>query len=78
MDMKTTAEHKPIISHDEIRKAAYQIWQTEGSQPGRHQAYRLKAEQQLLAARQPENGQTKNPGAIRNEGLVGGCGGQVG
>jgi hypothetical protein len=63
--MQTAAEQKPTLSHDEIAKAAWDIWQQEGCPQGRDQEYWLKAEQQLLAAKNGRNGRALNSAVKR-------------
>lgn len=70
--MNVTSEPKPALNHDEIANLAWQIWQAEGGQPGRDQEYWLKAEQQLLKARQPNSDRTNGSGAKRKAASSGG------
>ena len=55
--MNATAQHNPVLNHDEIAKLACQFWQAEGGQSGRDKEYWLRAERQLRAISQEGNGQ---------------------
>jgi hypothetical protein len=54
--MQTTMEQQQTLNHDEIAKAAWLIWQQEGCQHGRAQEHWVRAEQQLLAAKNGQSG----------------------
>jgi hypothetical protein len=58
--MQTTMERQQTLSHDEIAKAAWLIWQQEGCQHGRALEQWVKAEQQLLAAKNGQSGGAVN------------------
>jgi hypothetical protein len=59
--MKTPIDQKPALSRDEIAKLAWQLWEKDGCQHGRDQEYWFRAEQQLLAAKQPVSNRAPNP-----------------
>gem|GEM_PF-2382682 len=59
-DQEGNIQSHRTVFHGEIAKAAWQLWQTEGCQPGHDLEYWLQAEQQLLAARQPASGRSMN------------------
>jgi hypothetical protein len=63
--MQTTMEQQQMLNHDEIAKAAWLIWQQEGCQHGRAQEHWVKAEQQLLAAKNGPSGGAVNFPAMR-------------
>ena len=63
--MRTTTEQQQTLNHDEIAKAAWLIWQQEGCQHGRAQEHWIKAEQQLLAAKNGQSGGAVNSPAKR-------------
>ena len=44
------------LNYDEIARVAWGLWQAEGCPQGRDQEHWLKAEQQLLAAKNGQNG----------------------
>ena len=52
MIMSATMVQKKSISRFEIARTAWLIWKNEGCQTGRDEEYRVRAEKQLLAARQ--------------------------
>jgi len=59
--MQNGTEPMPTFGHDDIAKAAWNIWQQEGRPEGRDQEHWLKAEQQLLMARNGRSGPPLNP-----------------
>jgi hypothetical protein len=61
--MQTTEQQ--TLNHDEIAKAAWLIWQQEGCQQGRALEHWVKAEQQLLAAKNGQSGGAVNSPAKR-------------
>lgn len=61
--MQTATEQKLTLNYDEIAQAAWDIWQQEGCQHGRDQEHWLKAEQQLLAAKNGQGGKPLNSAA---------------
>jgi hypothetical protein len=63
--MKTAIEQKITPSRDEIANLAWQLWEKEGSQHGRDQEYWFRAEQQLLAAKQPQPSPTFTSASAR-------------
>ncbi len=63
--MQTTMEQQQMLNHDEIAKAAWLIWQQEGCQHGRAQEHWVKAERQLLAAKNGQSGGAVNSPAKR-------------
>jgi len=65
MIMNLGAEQKVVLNHDDIANLARQIWQSEGSQPGRDLEYWLQAERQILTVRRLGKKQPKTAGAKR-------------
>lgn len=63
--MQTATEQEPTLNCDEIAKAAWYIWQQEGCQHGQDQEHWLKAERQLLAAKNGQSGGPLNSPAKR-------------
>jgi hypothetical protein len=61
--MQATTELKPTITHDEITKAAWLIWESEGCQLGRDHQYWYRAKQQVLAMKQQEHSRLNDLGA---------------
>lgn len=57
MDVKTT---RTSVSHDEIARRAYEIWQSRGCPPGDGSEDWQAAEAELLAARTDRNGTTQD------------------
>jgi hypothetical protein len=53
--MQKATEQQQRLSHDDIAKVAWSIWEQEGCPPGRDQEHWLKAEQQLLAAKSEQS-----------------------
>jgi hypothetical protein len=53
--MMQRSTEQQMLSHDDIAKAAWSIWQQEGCLPGRDLEHWLKAEQQLLAAKREQS-----------------------
>jgi hypothetical protein len=64
--MNAIIEQKPALNHDDIANLARQIWQSEGGQEGRDLEYWLKAERQILAAKQQTSRQMNDAVAKRN------------
>ncbi len=54
--LEVTAVSETVLSQDQIRERAYQIYQDRGAQDGQAQQDWLAAEQQILTVR--KNGQT--------------------
>jgi hypothetical protein len=70
IDMNAINEQtRGLNHHNDVANLARQIWQSEGGQQGRDQEYWLKAERQILAARQQKSrpaSQVNEAGAQRN------------
>jgi hypothetical protein len=63
--MQTTMEQQQTLNQHEVAKAAWLIWQQEGCQHGRAQEHWIKAEQQLLEAKNRQSGKIVNSAAKR-------------
>jgi len=57
--MNAIKQQSPVLNQAEVARLACQIWQQEGSQAGRDQEYWFRAEQQLRAISQQDNGPGK-------------------
>lgn len=64
---KTTNEKTITLQREDIATLARELWQQEGSQSGRDWEYWLRAEQQILAAREqtnPAKNRSNSPAAM--------------
>ena len=67
--MKNTTRHTAPISHEENQRLAYQLWEEASCPSGQALDFWLKAEEQLLAASQPQQGRASmTPGNGKSNG----------
>jgi len=52
-------EQQAKLSHQDIAKESYLLWEKEGKPHGRAEAFWLRAEAKLLAAREAQNGNAR-------------------
>ena len=65
--MNHKTQQETTVSHDQIAQLARQTWSDEGCQEGRDVEYWLRAEQELMARRQPVTDPIPQPEVKRKQ-----------